>query len=59
MEKIRSVAGKVSFLLDPDRFWTRIDIYIGEKFGTVKRGRFMLNETTLADASLVLFQTTI
>jgi len=55
MEVIKRVANEVYFLLDPDKLWTRIDTIIGENFRAIKGGPFMLNETPLADASLVPF----
>jgi len=55
MEVIKRVANEVYFLLDPDKLWTRIDTIIGENFRALKGRPFMLNETPLADASLVPF----
>lgn len=55
MEIVKSVAKAVTFLLDPGKLWTRIDIITGENFRTLKGGRFMLNKTPLVDASLVPF----
>lgn len=55
MEIVKSVANTVAFLLDPGKLWTRIDIIAGENFRTLKSGRFMLNETSLVDASVVPF----
>ena len=55
MEIRKRGANEVSFLLDPDKLWTRIDTIIGENFRTLKGGVFMLNEAPLADASLVPF----
>ncbi|MDF2383755.1 hypothetical protein JMG10_19905 [Nostoc ellipsosporum NOK] len=55
MNPVKSAANEVTFLLDPGKVWTRIDILIGENFRTLKAGQFMLNETPQGDASLVPF----
>ena len=53
MKIVKSVANVVTFLLDPGKLWTRIDVTAGENFRTLKGERFMLNQTPLVDASLV------
>ena len=53
MKIVKSVANAVTFLLDPGKLWTRIDVTAGENFRTLKGECLMLNQTPLADASLV------
>jgi len=48
-----SKAEMISFLLDPSNSWRRLDIIIGENFRTLNGGSFKLNQTSLADASLI------